>query len=399
MKIALVSPNTATLAQMREQAAPLAEGDELFEYAEPLAQAYAFVRRERPQVLVLHMQNPEEEWHLIDGLNADRHDLHLVLLHSGERTPDLLLRAMQAGAREVLQLPFEPDQLGQALGRVVRRLEQARAPARKAEVHAFLSVKGGAGATFLSANLAHVLATEFDKSVILLDLNLPFGESEAYLTSEAPQYTLCDVTEKASQLDESMLNGALMRVHPKLGVLSSADQPERSVSILPEQVGIVIDVAASMADYVFVDISSALNGVSLTALDRATRILPVMEATFPMVRNGKRMIEMFRRLGYTQEKILPVLNRFDAASPISVGDVEKTIGLRVAHKLPARDDVARSSTNQGVPLATLSPRDALTRQLREIAGKYANVESDLAAEKVDARATGGLRQALRRLVR
>lgn len=383
---------------MREQAEPLADGEELLEYAEPLAQSYAYVRRERPQVLVLQMEQPDQEWPLIEALSADRPDLHLILLQAASRTPDLLLRAMQAGAREVLQLPLEPALLGQSLARVIRRLEQARTPERKGEVHAFLSVKGGAGATFLAANLAHVLATEFDKSVILLDLNLPFGESEAYLTSEAPQYTLCDVTEKANQLDESMLNAALLRIHPKLGVLSSADQPERSVSITPEQVGIVIDVAASMADFVFVDIGAALNGVSLAALDRATRIMPVMEATFPMVRNGKRMIEMFRRLGYTQDKILPILNRADLSGPISPADVEKTIGQRVAYKMPARDDVARSSTNQGVPLATLGPRDPLTRHLREMAAQYVPAELDAPREKSEARSGTGLRQALRRLV-
>lgn len=398
MKIALVSSHPETLAQMREQAAPLTEGDELLEYAESLAQSHVLVRRERPLVVVMQMERPDEEWPLIEALSADRPDLHLILLQSADRTPDFLLRAMQAGAREVLQLPLDPLQLRQALERVIRRVEQARTPERKAEVHSFMSVKGGAGATFLAANLAHILATEFDKNVILLDLNLPFGESETYLTRDTPQYSLCDVTEKAAQLDESMLNAALLRVHPRLGVLSSADQPERSVSIMAEQVGIMIDVAAGMADFVFVDISAALNGVSLAALDRSTRILPVMEATFPMVRNGKRIVEMFRRLGYAPEKITPILNRFDGAGPISLADVEKTIGLPVVYKMPAREDVARSCTNQGVPLATLGPRDPLTRQLRGMAEQYARTDSGQGGEKSESRLGGGLRQALRRLV-
>lgn len=232
--------------------------------------------------------------------------------------------------------------------------------------------------------------------MILLDLNLPFGEAEAYLTSETPPYSLCDVTEKASQLDESMLNAALLRIHPKLGVLSTADQPERSIAITPEQVGMVIDVASDMADYVFVDVAAVLNGVSLTALDRATRIMPVMEATFPMVRNAKRLVDMFRRLGYAQTKIHPVLNRFDLTGPISQGDVEKALGMRVEYKLPVRDDIARTATNQGKPLATLGPRDALTRQIRAMAEQFLPADTDSGRDK--SAQGGGLRHALRRLV-
>ena len=43
------------------------------------------------------------------------------------------------------------------------------APTRKGKILAFISCKGGSGATFLAANLAYVLATQTNKKVALLD--------------------------------------------------------------------------------------------------------------------------------------------------------------------------------------------------------------------------------------
>ena len=60
----------------------------------------------------------------------------------------------------------------------MRRVAHKRAPAPAApqgEVLAFMACKGGSGASFIAANIAHILSTQSERKVALIDLDLQFG--------------------------------------------------------------------------------------------------------------------------------------------------------------------------------------------------------------------------------
>jgi pilus assembly protein CpaE len=306
--------------------------------------------------------------HLLESLCLQQPSLHVLLL-APILTPEVLLMAMRAGAREVLPLPLDVNALQMALSRGLRRMGVLQQGQGEGQVCVFMPVRGGAGATLLATNLGYVLAAEHGKRVILIDLNLPFGEAEVYVGAERAQHCLADVTEKTAQLDESMLNSVLVKPHPKMGILATGDQLDRSVAITPEHLAVVINLAAKMADYVILDVSSTLNGLSLAAMDRATVIMPVLDASFPVIRNAKRMTDLFRRLGYSREKILPVINRYEGTGQITPDDISKALDLKVWQVLPDSAETAFASLNQGVPLIQLRPRDPLSRRVQEIANE------------------------------
>lgn len=366
MKICITSPDMGAIEQAREACVPyFGPADEVFSQEGEWRQVQPLLRREPCDLLLAQVQT-SADLALLESLCLEQPSLHVILL-AENLTPELLLQAMRAGAREVLPWPVDEAGLQQALARVMRRMGMADRKNGAGQVWAFMPVRGGVGATLLATNLGYALAAQHDKRVIFIDLNLPFGEAEVYLGGERPQHCLADITEKTALLDEAMLNSVLVKVHPRMGVLATGDQLERSVAITPEQLTTVIQLATRMADYVFLDVSSTLNGLSLAALDRSSRIVPVMEAAFPVVRNAKRMTDLFRRLGYTKDKILPLVNRYEGSGQITPEDIAKALDLKVWHVLTERAEAAFASLNEGVPLLQLRPRDPLTRQLLDIA--------------------------------
>ena len=47
-------------------------------------------------------------------------------------------------------------------------------------------------------------------------------------------------------------------------------------------------------------------------MDESDSVLTVMEAELPSIYNARRCLDVFKRMGYDQEKVLLVINRFDA---------------------------------------------------------------------------------------
>ena len=90
---------------------------------------------------------------------------------------------MRAGVREVLPSPPPPQALADAVQRLASKLQDSTTNRAQGQVMAFLPCKGGAGATFLATNLGWALAR--NHSVLLIDLNLQFGDALARLLAFA----------------------------------------------------------------------------------------------------------------------------------------------------------------------------------------------------------------------
>ena len=97
----------------------------------------------------------------LETLGAQNPDMAMIVA-CGQQTPDFLLQAMRAGVREVMPMPIDSA----ALQSAVRRIEEKRNFNNRAlgKVLAFISCKGGSGATFLAANLGYALAAEIGRA-------------------------------------------------------------------------------------------------------------------------------------------------------------------------------------------------------------------------------------------
>lgn len=313
---------------------------------------------------------------LVDGMCCDtdelvhvehvtsHHPATAVILMCSTHTPEFLINSMRAGVREVLPSPAPAAALQAAVQRVAAKLSGGSGR-RQSKVVAFVSAKGGSGATFVATNLGWQLAET--RSVLLVDLNLQFGDAVAFVHDARPASTLADVARSIDRLDASLLSASAVKVSPNYSVLAAPEDLAQAMEVKPEHVDAILNVAATQYDFVLLDVGRVLDTITLQALDRAWRVFAVMQSTLPDVRNAAKLLAAFRSLGYPADKVEVIINRFEKGGEIGVEQVQRSLGNVQLATLPNSWRDVSTSINHGEPLASTGRSHSVTRHLAELA--------------------------------
>ena len=370
MKIKLITPDPAN-AEAWASALRAERAFEVTTVVRGLREVHVIVNGSRPDLLLVETTTPED--FLALEVLAQAHPEVDYVLVGNELAPEFLLRAMRAGVREVLPAPTTPEAVLAALRRLLRKRAPAAvvpAPAH-GEVLALLACKGGSGATFVAANLAHLLTTGGRRRVALIDMNLQFGDAALFVSSETPPSNVADVARNIARLDADLLRASMAEVAPGLWVLAAPDDPAHAADVTPQHVRQIVELAREMFDFVIIDAGRALSAVTLQALDLADRVYPVLQLTLPFIRDGKRLRDVFRSLGYPSKKIHWIVNRHQKDSQFSVDDLKKTLAIEQVITLPNHYEAVAAAVNQGVPVERVAPNSSIAKSLRELAERIA----------------------------
>lgn len=361
MKIVVISPNGQHLQGIRQALESGAHTVRLYEGGKSRMREIA--DEERPDLM------------LVDGICRDstelahveqvgtRHPGLAVLLLCASHTPEFLIAAMRAGVREVLPSPVSDEALRAAVDRVAAKLRGTQP--RQGRVLAFMSAKGGSGATFLGTNLAWQLAE--GATVLLVDLNLQFGDALSFVHDGRPPSTIADVAKDISRLDASLLAASTVKLTPRLGLLAAPEDLSHAAEVRPDHVEAILKVAVTGFDFVVVDLPRSLDPMTIAVLDRATRIFGVLQSALPDLRNATRLLQAFRALGYSDDKLEMIVNRYEKAGDIGLDQIQRALGNTRMTTVPnAWRDVA-ASINHGDPLARTARGGPVARQLAELA--------------------------------
>jgi pilus assembly protein CpaE len=365
MKIKVISTDDKLLAELARLLRERSSADDVSMMSASLERVLAIAELGDTDVLVLAQDN-------LDGEDVERLErLGLMMpatafiLVSPLQTPELLMQAMRAGVREVVPAPPSATTLYPALRRIAdKRDSHANAGGK---VLAFVSCKGGSGATFLATNLGYALATLENKKVALFDLNLQFGDATLFVSEQRPNATLADVAKNIHRLDPSFLAGSMVSVTPNFGILAAPEDPSFSEEVKPEHIDQLLKLARRHYDFILLDIGRSLDAVSVRALDQADMIYPILQTTLPYIRDGKRLLGVFHSLDYNHDKISLIVNRHSKDGQIKPGDLERAYGMRILHAIPNHYEAAAASVNQGVPILKLAPSSPLSKALAEMA--------------------------------
>ena len=306
---------------------------------------------------------------MIGRLTQAHPDVEMIII-SPEQSPAFLMKAMQAGVREVLPPPLNQLALQAALQRVTRKIKPAE-PAELGAVFVFMACKGGSGASFLAANLAHVLSTRDGRSVALLDLDLQFGDALLMLSDVRAASDVAEVARNIGRLDAELLRSAMVPVSTTLGVLAAPQELSQALEVKAAHVEAIIKQARQMFDFVVIDVGRSIDAVSLKALDLATNIFPVLQLNLPQVRDAKRLGALFRSLEYPAHKVHWIVNRYQKADDITLDSLEGTLGVKGVTTIPNHFSSVNASVNQGMPIDTLSRKSPVARALHDLARSVA----------------------------
>lgn len=273
----------------------------------------------------------------------------------------VLTQALQAGIREVVPSGSYTDlshacERSRALSRSVTTatgsaIEEPQA--RRGQVVTVFSAKGGCGKTTLAVNVACALAHGGTQRVVLVDLDLAFGDVAINLQVD-PARTIVDAVPMAGRLDQTGAASLLTSYQPGLQVLLAPVTPGDAEKVPPALVSELLDVLSTMADYVVVDTPSQFSEHVLNAMDVSQHHVLLTTPDVPALKNLRLTLDMLDLLSYPAEMRSVVLNRSDAKVGLTAEDVERVVRTPIAAHVPSTRDVP-VSINRGTPIQLANP--------------------------------------------
>jgi pilus assembly protein CpaE len=283
-----------------------------------------------------------------------------VIVVSVIKDPDIILGAMRAGAREFF-LDTDKDGLRRAL-HDLSKAGDVRGPG--GTVVTFFPTRGGVGCTSIACNLAHAMQRAGER-VCLVDFDLHLGDVLSFLDLPGT-YSITDVLANIGRLDRELLDASISRHASGVRVLAQSGKVEEADHVRPLEVSQLLTFLRRHYDHVLVDGVRGFDEMSLAALDASQKIIVVLTQDVPAVRNAKRCLDLFRRLGYNESKVRLVLNRYQKNPDISAHLIEEMTGLPVARTLSNDFAAAITAINRGMPLQSIAPRSRLTRDIEQL---------------------------------
>jgi pilus assembly protein CpaE len=364
MKALLISRNDALYSEIASQGAARVPPLNVSARRTSLHDALDRTVVETPELIIIDASGAEAaDADLLERLTRHHASAHFMLLTSDQH-PELLIRAMRVGVREVLQLPLAQRAFHEAMDRI--SATTGVGALREGKVLAFIACKGGSGATFISTNFGYALATLADKKVLLLDLHGQFGDATLYVSDQKPAMTLSDVCSQIARIDGPFLESCLVHVTRGFGILAAADDPAKLSGTKPEHIDTIIRLGRQHYDYVLLDVGRQIDAVSLRALDNTDTFYPVLQLALPDIRDARRLLDIFRSLGYAIENTRLIVNRYEKGGKLRLQDLHAALGAEVLHTIPNDYLAVTDSVNQGVPVLQLARTSAAARSLAEL---------------------------------
>jgi len=300
----------------------------------------------------------------LDPILARFNQTRFVVL-SSEASGDLLLEAMQIGARHLLQKRMIESGLAGVLGRFVSG--ESLGPKQQGLVVSVFSAGGGCGATTLALNLAHEVQLHTARSVLLVDLDDCYGALAACLDLDG-DYGVADVLARKT-IDEELIRTTAAAFSDRLHVLLSPASARSSRHRAMEFDAIDQFLAACRRAY------------SLTVLD-APRLDPQVagqlarssNTTFLMlqlsvkdIRAARVLLKSLTEQGVPPESITLVVSRYHRRSIISISQAREALGRDALVVIGSDYRHSLEAMTYAQPLAEVAPRSPLRKELRQLA--------------------------------
>jgi len=293
-----------------------------------------------------------------------------IYLYFHEISTEHLWKALRLGVKECFTHPIRTDEFQEALARLPLAFPQALA-ATQTHLITFLGCKGGVGTTFLTVNLAYLVAQGDTSSVLAVDLDLRYGQMVYFLDAK-PQYTLAEVIDNVDHLDDSYLKSLFFHWGKNFQLLPAPARLEEAEAVTAERLEKVLQFVKNSKSYshILVDAGHHLDEISIKALEMADRVVLVSNQTVPGLSNTKKLLEILELLGLGDLNLEIWLNSWDKHGDLSLDDVAKFLGQKVKGTVPFNPEEVGISINEGVPLAKSAPHLKLCQDLRNLASHF-----------------------------
>ena len=231
----------------------------------------------------------------------------------------------------------------------------------------FFGPKGGVGATTLACNVGGILARN-RRPTVLVDLDLQLGAVPVSLGVQ-PMHSISDLVREAQSIGgkgAGPLKTELDAHHTGLRIAAQTrieDLGAVTVKRLPR----FFDALGTGFAHVLVDGLRDFNDHAVATMDLAHLVVIVITQDVPAVRAGARALRLFRRLGYKDDRLLLVVNRYHRRAPVTLDDISRVLGMPVHARVHNDFPLIEQALNRGQLVDRIQPRSRPARDLLALA--------------------------------
>lgn len=296
-----------------------------------------------------------------------------VVLTSGKKAD--IAAAMRAGIRAVLDAKASSQEV---IALVEEMAQEARARWEsvvistansqrvdtRGSIIAIVSPKGGVGKTTVSTNIAVGLAKKSPNQVVLVDLDVQFGDVSSALAL-VPTHTILDIVKGPAKSDLLVLKSFITEHESGLRVIPAPFAPEESSQITSEEITNLLNTLRDEFEYVVVDTAPGFSELTLSALELASDTVVVSELDVPSLRGVRKALDVLQALNLVGNKQRIVINNLGRDSGITLADAKALIVEPISGVISSSSKVSYS-TNEGIPLLLRTSRGRVANQFQKI---------------------------------
>ncbi|HXS93770.1 MAG TPA: AAA family ATPase [Candidatus Limnocylindrales bacterium] len=371
---------------VRDQTLNVPEAKVVAEYQEVAANLY---------IRVLQDLERHPSAGLVVDLSMDSESAIKAIEKAKQAVPDLFVIAsnfhadaetviacMRAGANEFLVQPLKRTEFREALGRLERAPRHASATESKlGKIYTFIGTKGGVGTTTLAVNFASVLAQR-KQPTVLLDLDW-VGNDCAMQLGASPQYTLMEVAENLGRMDQALFEGVATRDPLGFLLVGPPDSLEQQGQFGEHSLREFATFLVEKYDAIVVDGGRAIsNELVLAAAQVSQTVFIVVDQEFPSIRNAQRYVTFLMRMGFNQDQVKVVVNRYSKKSnpnAATLEQIQQTLNQSVFYGIPPSPAVIASINKARPFVANRQEAGELDRIFRAFVDKATGGKKPAAA--------------------
>ena len=295
----------------------------------------AFFRKlsdERPQLLMLEVAPVLARLgEALREVRAYAPDTKVIAVHPSP-DPSTILTAMRAGASEFVHSPWQ-ETLPSALLRMADACTSSDDGNRKGKIVAFLSAKGGCGATTLACHIAVDLHRQTSKRVLLADLDFVSG-MVGFLMKTETSYSVLDAVQNLSRLDESLWKALISEQKQGLSIIPAPRSFSEYQSPSRDDLQALLRFMRTQNDWTILDLGRSLNTTVANIYDEIDQVLLVSVMEVTALHGLKTIVRRLSESGESLDRVQLVMNRVPKMMDMTSEELAKILGRPLYAMLP-----------------------------------------------------------------
>jgi pilus assembly protein CpaE len=271
----------------------------------------------------------------------------------GQSNDIRLYRALKdAGATEYFFKPLVTALVSRACAAILVNAGepyqgQAQPGPRTGRLILVMGARGGVGVTSIAVRTAWRLSTHPPRQVVLVDLDLQFGDAVLHLDA-TPSHALREALDRSERVDDLFLERGIIHITDRLDLFAALEPLEEELTFKEDALLSLLDTLRRRYRYVVVDIPTHRAAALKRVFHLPSFIMLVSDAGLASAREVARLRQLLGP-NSPERTVMHILNKRGAPGALSLEDFTRGAGQPPDVIVPWSREIA-IATNLGVKI-------------------------------------------------